>query len=76
MRALAVLIAAWNCWLQSENWMPGGSAEELAEAELLVLADDDLAAVVGGLLGRLDEVQAGTASSTAATSTSRRLKRR
>jgi len=73
--ALPELIAAWNCWLQSENWMPG-AADELADTEVLALADDDLTPVVGGVLGRLEEVQDVPASSTAATSTTKLFRRR
>ena len=77
--ALAVLIAAWNCGLQSENWMATGVADELADAELLALvpAELDWVAVVGGVLVGLGEVQAvPVSSSAAATSTGRRRVRR
>ena len=80
--ALAELIAARNCGLQSEKSMrAAGSLEDgLAEAELLdELAElAELAVVVaGGVVARLPEVQAAPASSaTPATRTDRRERRR
>ena len=75
--ALAELIAAWNCWLQSEKSMlaAGWLDDALAEAELL--ADVGVPAEVAVLAGgsaRSVEVQAAVTSSAApATSTDRRV---
>jgi hypothetical protein len=79
--ALAELIAARNCGLQSEKSMrAAGSVEDgLAEAEPLDEAEllDELAEVVAGGVARLPEVQAAPASSaTPATRADRRERRR
>jgi hypothetical protein len=74
--ALAELIAAWNCRLQSEKSIVavGRLADELAEVELAELG---ALVEVGGGVARLDEVQAALLSiSTAAASTDRRVIRR
>ncbi len=76
--ALAELIAAWNCVLQSEKSMlaAGSAGDELAEAELLPAELAELAELAGGV-ARSDEVHAALASSaTPATSTDRRVKKR
>jgi hypothetical protein len=78
--ALAELIAARNCWLQSENWTLAGAADEVAEGDVLAVdSEDDWLAVAGVLeavLGRLEEVQAVPASSTAVTRADSRTVRR
>lgn len=73
--ALADVIAARNCWLQSEKsrWAAGSLAEELAEAETLAAELE----VTAGVTGRLVDVQAALASSaTPATRADRRVERR
>lgn len=79
--ALAELIAAWNCVLQSEKSMraAGSVADGLAEAEPLAEPAElaEPAVLVTGGAARLGDVQAAPASSaTPATSTDRRVRRR
>jgi hypothetical protein len=66
--ALAELIAAWNCELQSEKAIraAGSLADGLVEAVLAAVLDAVLPAelaVVAGAVARLVEVQAALASS-------------
>jgi hypothetical protein len=79
--ALAELIAAWNCELQSEKAMVA-AADGLADAPAL---DEPVAeevpgvevVVLAGEVARLAEVQAAlTSTATAATSTDSRVARR
>jgi hypothetical protein len=84
--ALAEGMAAWNCELQSEKSIlaaeglaEGPEGDGLAGAELIELLDVLTVelVVLAGVAARLDEVQAGPASSaTPTTSTDRRVPRR
>jgi hypothetical protein len=78
--ALAELIAAWNCWLQSEKSMlaAGWLEDELAEAESLAElpapADvAEFAVLAGGSAWSVEVHAAVTSSAAPATSTDRRV---